>query len=103
MDFIRFETQKTPYLKYDAKTCLLFIPCRSGEWDECECMDWVDDWDCVSLTVDPRVVNETTHLEEGQSTISIEYNHILDLVEPRHIYAVVSLKDNEWGIDYWLA
>ena len=41
------------------------IPCSSGEWDECECMDWVDDWDRVSLAVDPRVVGEATHLEEG--------------------------------------
>ena len=47
------------------KLACFCIPCSSGEWDECECMDWVDDWDRVSLAVDPRVVNETTHLEEG--------------------------------------
>ena len=34
--------------------------------------------------------------------ISTDYDHISDLVEPGHIYAVVSLKDNEWGTDYWL-
>ena len=66
-------------------------------------MDWVDDWDRVSLAVDPHVVDETTHLEEVQSGISTEYDHILDLIEPGHIYAVVSLKENEWGMDYWLA
>lgn len=77
-------------------------PCSSGEWDECECMDWVDDWDHVSLAVDPHVVIETTHLEEGQSTISTDYDHISDLVQPGHIYAVVAPKDNEWGTDYWL-
>ena len=65
-------------------------------------MDWGYDWDSVSLVVDPRVVGETTHLEEGQSVISIDYNHISDLVQPGHIYAVFSLKDNEWGTDYWL-
>ena len=75
-------------------------PCSNGEWDECECMDWVDDWDRVSLAVDPCVVIETTQLEEGHSTITTDYDHILDLVQPGHIYAVVALKDNEWGTDY---
>ena len=80
-----------------------FIPCSSGEWDECECMDWVDDWDHVSLELDPCVVGETTHLEEGQSVISTYYDHIYDLVQPGHIYVVVSPKYNEWGTNYWLA
>ena len=66
-------------------------------------MDWVDDWDHVSLVLYPHVVGETTHLKEGQSAISTDYDHISDLVQPRHIYAVVSTKDNEWGMDYWLA
>ena len=66
-------------------------------------MDWVDDWDRVSLVIDPHVVGETTHLEEGQSIISTDYGHISNLVQPRHIYAVVAPKDNEWGTNYWLA
>ena len=45
-------------------------------------MDWVDDWDRVSLVVDPHVVGETTHLEEGQLAILTNYDHILDLVQP---------------------
>ena len=53
-------------------------------------MDWVDDWDCVSLAADPRVVSETTHLKEVQSVISTDYGHISDLVQLGHIYAVVS-------------
>ena len=65
-------------------------------------MDWVDDWDHVSLAVDPHAVIETTHLEEGQSAISIDYDCISDLVQPGHLYEVVSPKDNEWGMDYWL-
>ena len=44
-------------------------------------MGWVDDWDHVSLAVDPCVVIETTHLEEFQSVISIDYEHISDLVQ----------------------
>ena len=55
----------------------------------------------MSLAVDPRAIIETTHLEEGQSAISTD-DHISDLVQPGHIYAVVSSKDNEWGMDYWL-
>ena len=54
----------------------------------------------MSLAVDPHVVGETTHLEEGQSMISTDYDHISDLVQPGHIYVVVSPKDNEWGADY---
>ena len=63
-------------------------------------MDWVDDWDHVSLTVDPRVFRETTHLQEGHSAISTDSDHISYLVQPGHIYAVVTLKDNEWGMYY---
>ena len=66
-------------------------------------MDWVDDWDHVSLAVDPHVVIETAHLKEGQSAISTDYDHISDLVQPGHIYVVVAPKDNEWGMNYWLA
>ena len=65
-------------------------------------MDWVDDWDCVSLAVDPCVVDETTHLEEVQSAILVDYDDISYLVQPGHIYAVVSSKDNEWGTYYWM-
>ena len=85
------------------KLACFYSPCSSGEWDECECMDWVDDWDHVSLVVDPQVFGETTHLEEGQSAILTDYDHISYLVQPGHIYAVVSPKYNEWGTNYWLA
>ena len=57
----------------------------------------------MSLAVEPHVVDETTHLEEGQSAISTDYDHISELVQPGHIYVVVALIDNEWGTDYWLA
>jgi len=57
----------------------------------------------VSLVVDQHIVVETTQLEEGQSAISTDYDHISDLVQPGHIYAVFSPKDIEWGVDYWLA
>ena len=56
----------------------------------------------MSLVVDPRVVGERNHLEEGQSAISTDYDHISDLVQLGHINVVVAPKDNKWGINYWL-
>ena len=38
------------------KLVFFCIPCSSGEWDECKCMDCVDDWDHASLAVYPCVV-----------------------------------------------
>ena len=104
MHFISVRSSNNPLFEiWTWKLSFFCIPCSSGDWDECDCMDWVDDWDHVSLVVDPHVVIEATHLEEVQSAISIDYDHISDLVQPRHIYAVVSPKDNEWGMDYLLA
>ena len=74
---------KKPIFKiWTQKLACFFIPCSSSEWDECECMDWVDDWERVSLAVYPCVVIETTHLKESQSSISIDYDNISDLVHP---------------------
>ena len=63
-------------------------------------MDWVDDCNHLSLAIDPHVFIETTHLEEVQLMILTDYDHIFVLVHPGHIYAVVTLKDNEWGMYY---
>ena len=32
------------------KTCFCY-PCSSGEWDNCESIDWVESWDRVSLPI----------------------------------------------------
>ena len=37
--------------------------------------------DRVSLVLDPCVVVQTTQLEEGQSSILVEYDHVFDLVQ----------------------
>ena len=55
-------------------------PCRDGEWDVCESLDWVDGWDRISLPLDQRA--ELTPLEEDQSSISIDFDHVSDLVQP---------------------
>ena len=63
--FNSFQSLSNPLFEiWTWKLACFCSPCRSGEWDECECIDWVDDWDRVSLAIDPCVVIETTHLEE---------------------------------------
>ena len=52
-------------------------------------MDWVDYCNRLSLAIDPHVVIETTHLEEVQSAILTDYDHIFVLIHPGHIYVVV--------------
>ena len=44
--------------------------------DDYESTDWVDEWDHVSLVVEPHVVVETVQSEEGQSFISTYYDNI---------------------------
>ena len=43
-------------------------------------MEWVGEWDHVSLVVVPFEFVETIQLEEGQSFILVEFDHISDLV-----------------------
>ena len=93
----------------------------------CESFDWVDGWDHISLPLDQFAIVELTPLEEDQSSISIDFDHVSDLVQPGmmhflninglvsnekylliylqsyyvgHIYAVVASKDSEWRRDY---
>ena len=48
----------------------------------CESLDWVDGWDHISLPLDQRAIVELTPLEEDQSSISIDFSHVSDLVQP---------------------
>ena len=47
------------------KIACFCVPCITGEWDDYESMDWVDELDHVSNIVGPCVFTETTQLEEG--------------------------------------
>ena len=83
MAFIRFEVLITQYLKFGPKNSLVFCPpCCDGDWDVCESLDWVDGWDCISLPLDQCAIVELTSLEEDQSSISIDFDHVSDLVQP---------------------
>ena len=48
----------------------------------CESLDWVDGWDRISLPLDQHAIVELTPLEEDQSSISIDFDHVPDLVQP---------------------
>ena len=56
--------------------------CSIVEWDECELSEWVDTWHRVTLGTDMCLVNEITPLEENETEISMDYDHISDLVQP---------------------
>ena len=47
----------------------------------CESLDWVDGWDRVSLPLDQCAIVELNPLEEDQSSISIYFDHVSDLVQ----------------------
>ena len=67
-------------------------PCNSGEWENCESIDWVDNWDHVSLPIGRQINVELSELEEDQSSISPDYDHISDLVEPGSTIMLITLK-----------
>ena len=51
------------------------------EWDDCEHTDTVDTWDRVTLGTDFKGVSEIDHLEDDQTHISTDYDHISDLIQ----------------------
>ena len=55
--------------------------CSIVEWDECELLEWVDIWHRVALGTNMSLVNEITLLEENETKISMDYDHISDLVQ----------------------
>ena len=73
------------------KTCFCY-PCCSGEWDNCESTDWVDSWDRVSLPIGQQRTSELSLLEEGQLSISHDYDHILDLIQLGSTIMLITLK-----------
>ena len=66
----------------DQKTHLFFLPCCDGDWDGCESLDWVNGWDHISLPLDQRAIIDLNPLEEDQSSIFIDFDHVSDLVQP---------------------
>ena len=55
--------------------------CSINEWDDCEYTYTVDTWDRVTLGTDFKGVNEIYHLEDDQTHIYTEYDHISDLIQ----------------------
>ena len=77
-------------------------PCSSYEWEDCESVEWVDGWVLVSLPIDPRISLELSQLEEDVSTISLDYDHISDLVQlgSFNILWIILNKNNVIGFIY---
>ena len=63
------------------KLSCFYTPCSTNEWEDCESIEWVDGWVRVSLPIDPRIGLELSQLEEDESAISLDYDHISDLVQ----------------------
>ena len=55
--------------------------CSINEWDDCEYTDIVDTWDRVTLGADFKGINEIDHLEDDQTHIYTDYDHISDLIQ----------------------
>lgn len=73
--------------------------CVWCDWDQCESSEWVDMW--VSQYLTP--LSQTISLSNYEMEISLEYDHLSDLVQPRHAFAIVALQGNEERSKYWLA
>ena len=52
-----------------------------NEWDDCEYTNKVDTWDQVTLGTNFNWGNEINHLEDDQTHISRDYDHISDLIQ----------------------
>ena len=55
--------------------------CSIDEWDDCEYKDTVHTWDRVTLGTNFNPVNEIAHIEDDQTHISTDYDHISDLIQ----------------------
>ena len=55
--------------------------CSIYEWDDCEYTDTIDTWDRVALGTNFNGFNEIDHLEDDETHISTDYDHISDLIQ----------------------
>ena len=62
------------------KACFC-ISCSISEWDDCEDTDTFDTWDRVTLGTNFNEANKIDHLEDDQTHISTDYDHIADLIQ----------------------
>ena len=62
------------------KACFCIF-CSIDEWDDCEYIDTIDTWDRVTLGNDLKGDNEIEHLEDDQTYISTDYDHISNLIQ----------------------
>ncbi|XP_057867281.2 uncharacterized protein LOC131074642 [Cryptomeria japonica] len=75
--------------------------CMHFVWDEFESKEWVDQWSCRPLqTLDTYQLPRA--LQMNQIEASVDFDHVSDIVEPGHVYAVIADENNEEGTNYFL-
>lgn len=72
--------------------------CVQYDWDQCESSEWVDTWVPQYLTP----LSKTISMSNDDMEILVEYDHLLDLLQPIHVFAMVAPQGNEERLDYWL-
>ena len=70
----------------DTTTSLLFPSCFQCDWDHCELSEWVDTWAPHYLT--PLSIISFIRNDDMES--SLEHNHLLDLLQLGHAFALVA-------------
>ena len=72
------------------KNGMLFPSCAEENWDDYESTKWVDKWDIRVL--DPiDTYHPPQELEMVEIYLSIDLDHLSDLVQPGNIYIYISL------------
>jgi len=62
------------------KLCFFCVTCGSSEWDYWESIYWVDNFHHISLSIGKNTIVELPYLDKDQSSTSVSYDDILDLV-----------------------
>ena len=75
-------SNNAPFEIWTRNISCFYAPCNSNEWEDCESAECVDGWAHVSLPIGPHMRSELSQLEEDESVISLDYDHIADLVQP---------------------
>ena len=65
--------------------------CFQCDWDQSESSEWVDTWaphDLTPLSIIPSIRNDDMES-------SLEHNHLSDLLQPGHVFALVAPQGND--------
>ena len=77
---IRSSDKSTLQIWSRLKACF-YSSCSIDEWDDCEYTYTGDTWDQVTLGTNFNGANEIDHLEDDQTHISTDYDHLSNLIQ----------------------